>query len=120
MPKKKTIFIIEDEPAICELLTRVLSLEGYDTVVAHNGAQALEMLKTMEPPSLILLDVVMPEMNGTEFLKKIQADHMLVTIPVAIVSAYGAPQDTPKQAKTFIKKPIDIDALLKFIKEWCG
>lgn len=117
---KATIFIIEDEPSICEFLTRVLALEGYHTVVAHNGVQALEMLKTMDAPSLILLDVVMPEMNGTEFLKKIQADHMLVTIPVAIVSAYDEPQDAPKQAKTFIKKPIDIDALLKFIKQWCG
>lgn len=118
--QKRTILIIEDEPSICEFLTKVLHLEGYDTVVAHNGRQALDLLKQMDPPSLILLDVVMPEMNGTEFLTALQADHMLVTIPVAIVSAYEQPETNSKQTKTFIKKPIDVDALLKFIREWCG
>lgn len=116
---QKTIFIIEDEPGIRDFLSRLLELEGYKTVTASNGHSALEMLKDMPPPDLILLDVVMPEMNGLEFMKALKEDHVLVTIPVAIVSAHDQPEGADS-AKTFIKKPVDIDALLKFIKEWCG
>jgi CheY-like chemotaxis protein len=124
MKKKKTIFIIEDEPTICKLLEVALQLEGYETIVTHNGQEALEKLKTIEKPDLILLDNMMPVMSGTQFLEAIKNDHILVTIPVAMVSAYDEPSNGPSQsgtaAKTFIKKPIDFDALLTFIKEWCG
>ena len=117
--RQKTIFIIEDEPGIRDFLSRLLELEGYKTITASNGHSALEMLKDMTAPDLILLDVVMPEMNGIEFMNALKADHVLVTIPVAIVSAYDQPKGADG-AKTFIKKPVDINALLKVIKEWCG
>ncbi|MBI3543083.1 MAG: response regulator [Deltaproteobacteria bacterium] len=119
MTTRKTIMIIEDEPAICDLLKRVLELEGYDTMVAPNGQAAIELLKTGPKPCLILLDNMMPVMSGTEFIKTISQDHLIATIPVAMVSAYEEPANVG-HAKAFIKKPIDFDALLKFVKEWCG
>jgi len=119
MAPKKTILIIEDEPAICDMLSRVLQLEGYATLVAHNGQEALDVLKTIPKPDLILLDNMMPVMSGSEFLRTIKDDHVIATIPVAMVSAFDQPENV-SDAKTFIKKPIDFDALLKFVKEWCG
>lgn len=117
--KKKTILVIEDEPAICDLLKRVLELEGYSTVIANNGQEALELLKTIASPDLILLDNMMPVMSGSDFLSALKENHIIATIPVAMVSAYDEPPNV-NQARAFIKKPIDFDALLKFVKQWCG
>ena len=119
MQRKKTIMIIEDEPTIRELLTRILELEGYATVSAGDGRAAIELLSEIEKPDLILVDNLMPVMSGTEFLKALADDHVMVTIPVAMVSAYSEPESVG-HARAFIKKPIDLDALLKFVKEWCG
>lgn len=124
--KKKQIFIIEDDLAICELLEMALKLEGYSTHVAHDGKAALEKLKTIPKPDLILLDNMMPLMSGAEFLATIQNDHLLVTIPVAMVSAFDEPtspsfvNEGERPSRIFIKKPIDFDALLAFVREWCG
>ena len=62
MPNEK-ILIVDDDPNICELLRLYLNKEGYQTLIAHNGETALELYK-MENPALVLLDVMMPRVDG--------------------------------------------------------
>jgi CheY-like chemotaxis protein len=114
------ILLVEDDTDIRTTLKEVLELEGYDVVPAGNGKEAFDALQTMDVhPCLILLDLMMPIMNGWEFLEAQQATAMLASIPVVVVSAAG---DKARSAKAhgFIKKPIEVDGLLKMIKQYCA
>lgn len=115
----KSILIIEDEPIIRETLKDSLELEGYQVTAVENGKEGLEMVHRMERPCLILLDLMMPVMNGFEFLEKKGNEVAIATIPVIIVSAF--PDQAKKiNANGFVKKPIDLDLLLDFIKRYCS
>jgi CheY-like chemotaxis protein len=115
-----SILIVEDEKDIRETLQEVLRLEGYKTFTASNGREALDMLPTIPRPCLILLDLMMPVMNGWEFLQeqRMNGDMTIATIPVVVVSAAG---DKAKNTQTagFIKKPVELDALLDTVKKYC-
>jgi len=116
--KCKSILIVEDEKGIQEVLKDALEMEGYTVFTADNGQEGLEMLPKMPTPCLILLDLMMPVMNGWQFAEVISKDMTLATIPVVLVTAYG---DRAKlvPSKGIIKKPIDLDLLLKVAKQWC-
>src|SRR3989344_1314263 len=73
MAKKTTIFVIEDEEILVNTLREFLTSKGYLVEIARNGAEALKMLPSVRP-DLILLDIVLPEVNGVTFLKEIQKD----------------------------------------------
>jgi CheY-like chemotaxis protein len=114
------ILLVEDDADIRTTLKEVLELEGYEVVTAGNGKEAFETLQKMkDSPRLILLDLMMPIMNGWEFLEAQQATAVLASIPVVVVSAAG---DKAKSAKAqgFVKKPIEVDGLLKMIKQYCA
>lgn len=114
----KTILVIEDDHDTRVSMRQSLEAEGYFVFSAANGKQGWETLQRIKPPCLILLDVVMPLMNGEEFIRAIEADQSLHTIPVVLVSAFP---DVAKKlvAKAFIQKPIDLKALLSVIKQYC-
>lgn len=116
--KCNSILIVEDEKGIQDVLRMALEMEGYKVFTADNGKQGLEMLPNMETPCLILLDLMMPVMNGWEFAEAISKDMTLATIPVVIVTAYGERADRIP-SKGVLKKPIDLDALLRIADEWC-
>lgn len=85
MPKKK-VLIIEDEKPLVDALTEFLTGEGYEVHVAYNGTEALKVLPNIMP-DVILLDIVLPEINGITFLKSIQTDgSKCKDIPVIIFS----------------------------------
>jgi len=114
------ILLVEDDSDIRTTLKEVLELEGYEVVPAGNGKEAFDALQVMtEHPCLILLDLMMPIMNGWEFLEAQQAATTLSSIPVVVVSAAG---DKARSAKAngFIKKPIEVDGLLNMIKQFCA
>ena len=71
MAKKPKIFVIEDEEILASTLCEFLQGKGYQVAVAHNGAEAIKMLPTVRP-DLVLLDIVLPEVNGVTFLKEVQ------------------------------------------------
>jgi CheY-like chemotaxis protein len=115
----QSILIIEDEPIIRETLRDSLELEGYKVQAVENGKEGLSVIRKMERPCLILLDLMMPIMNGFEFLDMKEQDVTIATIPVVIVSAF--PDQAQKvNANGFVKKPIDLDLLLSFIKRFCS
>ena len=115
----KSVLIVEDEPSIRENLQLLLEMEGYSVFTATNGEEGLKVLHTIPRPCLILLDLLMPVMNGMEFLEAKSHEDAIAAIPVCIVSAVANKPDM-SNAAGFIKKPIELDGLLKFIRSHCG
>jgi CheY-like chemotaxis protein len=81
----KKILIVDDEPDIVSYLEMILQDNGYETVVAVNGAEAMEKVRS-EKPDLVTLDISMPEASGTRFYKEMKTDSELKAIPVFIVT----------------------------------
>lgn len=81
----KRILLVEDETSVREVLKRKLIQDGFDTQVAEDGEEAIASLDKVIP-DLILLDVIMPKMNGFDFLEKIRSDKRYNDIPVIIIS----------------------------------
>ncbi len=115
----KSILIVEDEPGIRENLQALLELEGYRIFTASNGEEGLRLLRRMPRPCLILLDLLMPVLNGMEFLEAKSHEDAIAAIPVCIVSGVAERPDMSK-ASAFIKKPIELDGLLRFVRSYCG
>ena len=115
----ETILVVEDDAAIRETLRDALDLEGYKVEVAEHGGVALEKLKVLPRPCLILLDLMMPVMNGLEFLEACRKDDTLVTIPVIMVTAFDTLAREAVGTAGIVKKPIDLDRLLEFVHEYC-
>jgi CheY-like chemotaxis protein len=115
----KSILIVEDDQSIRETMIEMLQSEGYNTYSAINGKDALNLLRDEIPkPCLVLLDMMMPIMNGREFLDEMMKDSVLAPIPVLIVSAIADPSNT-KGSVGFLKKPVDIDAVLSTVSKYC-
>ena len=115
----KHILVIEDDAAIRETLAEILEFEGYRVTVAANGREGLQRSREARP-AVILLDLMMPVMNGYEFRAEQKASADLASIPIIMISADGnltqkaAAIDTPH----FLKKPIELDVLLETIKKF--
>src|SRR5436190_19900143 len=89
------IMIVEDDPDTREMLERFLQLEGFDVRTAANGQIALQSLQADSSPRVILLDLMMPVMNGWQFRQAQTKDPRLSQIPVVVVTAAGAREDIP-------------------------
>lgn len=86
MSDKTRILCIDDEPGVVELVSLILRAPNVEVEGANSGAAALEMMR-QSPPDVVLLDIMMPEMDGWEVYKEMQADQTLNSIPVIIVTA---------------------------------
>lgn len=114
-----SILIVEDDPSIREALKLFLELEGYRVLEAANGQAALEVLSSMPPPRLVLLDLMMPIMDGYEFLGARARNSAFSAIPVVVVSAFvERVAELPIQG--YVAKPIDFDHLLALVSRFCG
>ncbi len=115
---QKTILVVEDEPSIRETLQQILELDGYLVISAAHGKEALEKLQNGSRPNLILLDLMMPVMNGWEFMDHLKLDPALSKIPIVILSAAGSNQNKG-HAVAVLRKPTDIDLLIQTIEQNC-
>ncbi len=106
------ILVVDDEVKACELLKRFLEMKNYDVIVANNGEDALEMVKH-EKPDVMLLDVRMPGMEGTEVLKRVREfDKDVGIIMVTAVKEEDVGKAAIKSgADEYITKPIDFNYL---------
>jgi diguanylate cyclase (GGDEF)-like protein len=108
------ILIVDDEPTIVELLEEHLQSEGYDTVHAFSGEEALQLLEH-EVPDLVLLDLMLPGMDGYEVCRLMQRDARLNHIPVIMLTARSAVQNRvlgyQRGADDYVIKPFDPDEL---------
>jgi CheY-like chemotaxis protein len=114
------VLIVEDDPDLREMMAQMLSLEGFETATAANGQEALEYLHATPNPEVILLDLMMPIMDGWEFRRKQQADPALADVPVIVLSALDQPRAAQvADAAAFLKKPLDFDRLLDLVRGYC-
>lgn len=109
------ILVVDDEPNIIEAIEENLKREGYQTVRAHSGEEALAMMP-QEQPDLVLLDLTLPGMDGYEVCRQMQQDVRLIHIPVIMLTARSSTPDKvmgyQKGADDYITKPFDADELL--------
>ena len=114
------ILIIEDDEAIRTSLSDVLISEGYKTYDAPNGKIAFELLETLPKTSLLLLDLMMPIMNGYEFSTAIKKMPKYLKHPIVVMSASRDGEQYAKQeGYPFLKKPLDIEDLLELVSKFC-
>lgn len=120
--KACVLLIVEDDEAISDFLSMTLEQEGYEVCVASNGQTGLEMIRSRTPVA-VLLDLMLPGVDGLTILKRMQERSDTASIPVAVVSAYADAGDTrrlldasPNVKKVFVK-PVLTDDLLKNVKK---
>ncbi|OFZ54897.1 MAG: hypothetical protein A2428_11780 [Bdellovibrionales bacterium RIFOXYC1_FULL_54_43] len=116
----QSILIVEDDAGISETLRLILETEGFTVFSAANGKEGLDILPTIPSPCLILLDLMMPVMDGWAFAEAIDKNAVLATIPIVVVTAFSEKATTLKKANAVIKKPFDIDALMNLVRQYCG
>jgi len=109
------VVVVEDDLAVQASLAELLAREGYDVLVANNGAEAIELLEDNVHPCCALVDLLMPGIVGQEFLEYMREEPR-ASIPVAIIT--GSPQLAPSGYPMF-SKPVDTHALLDFVIRRC-
>jgi CheY-like chemotaxis protein len=113
------ILIVDDEPIVHRLLRHYLEREGYETIAASNGREAIE-LATHEGPQLIVMDVMMPEMDGITALRRLKKEEDTKTIPVIMITAnchYVTKQESEAAgAAVFLTKPFSPNQLLSEVR----
>ena len=114
-----TVFIVEDDVDTREMLGRFLELEGYQVESAANGKLALERHDAGSPACVILLDLMMPVMDGWQFRREQVQHAALANIPVIVVSAAGGDRIQQIDADAYLSKPVNLDELLERVTEYC-
>jgi CheY-like chemotaxis protein len=113
------ILIIEDEQDARELLGEILRFRGFQVTEATNGAEAWKYLQGSGRPGLIILDLMMPSMDGREFRALQLGDPGLASIPVVVMSAVDPSAPADLGAAAVIQKPLDVLALLELVRSNC-
>jgi CheY-like chemotaxis protein len=109
------LLIVEDEIAVRNALTKLVSKDGREIVTANDGQEALARLTEVPRPGLILLDLMMPRMNSWEFLRRQAADPTIANIPTIVLSG----SKLPAGAKHQLSKPVDVDRLRALVDQYC-
>ncbi|MBV9467872.1 MAG: response regulator [Abitibacteriaceae bacterium] len=115
----KKVLVVDDEEAICRALQLFLEQKGFEVALAHTGMAALSHVATTLP-DLILLDVMMPGMDGLQVLQRLKEDERTKSIPVVILSAAAELQDLQKGwdkgTDVYLTKPIQMDQLASMVE----
>ena len=117
-----TILVVDDDADIRVTLGELLEAEGYVVATAAHGEEALTMLRAADqPPALILLDLMMPVMNGWQFLQVRQDDETLRRVPVAVISASSNYKASIAgfSVEESLAKPLDFERLLTTVERYC-
>lgn len=121
LAKRRAILVVEDDPIVRTTVAEVLTDEGYIVHTAANGAEGLEQLRRCRP-DLVLLDLMMPVMDGSEFRRRQRMEETLCSIPVLLMTAHESPPDgvcdQPWDGRAggqlgLVAKPISLDFLLE-------
>ena len=120
----KNILIIEDSKQTSNILSEILTKEGYSVYVAHDGIEGYRLIKKIKP-DLILLDLLLPKISGFDICVKISQDNEIRNTPIIVISTLADEKETLRKLKNheivkFMKKPYSIDDLLYEIKKTIG
>jgi CheY-like chemotaxis protein len=116
--RRPTVLVVDDDPDIRDTIADVLSDEGYPVELACNGREALRMLGTAKAePGLILLDLMMPELDGWGFMAEVQKVPRLAAIPVIVFSAHSVNAEAvgALPVRGFLRKPLRLHELLDLV-----
>ncbi|OGR86023.1 MAG: hypothetical protein A3A86_02775 [Elusimicrobia bacterium RIFCSPLOWO2_01_FULL_60_11] len=120
---RKHILIVEDEIGLAEGLQARLNVEGYKTTIAYDGSAGLDAAKKIKP-DLILLDIMMPKMNGWDVCRVLKTDPKTQDIPILMCTALGQIGDSEKAfqsgANDYVTKPYDMYRLMDKVKRFVG
>ena len=123
MDQKPKVLVVDDEPFNVDYLEQELEGSNYEIVSASNGREALDKIHSQRP-DLVLLDLMMPVLDGFAVLAQLKADPDLREIPVIIISAANDSRSIVKGikqgAEDYLTKPIDENLLIKKLKEYLG
>jgi CheY-like chemotaxis protein len=120
---QRTVLLVDDDPAIVDGVTDFLREEGFEVVSASNGAEALSLLRSGVAADVILLDVMMPLMDGWDFRATQLADPALRAIPIVVITACGFAPETIRQqfhAYDVFAKPLELSQFLQALRDVCG
>ena len=121
MPHK--ILVVDDEPALLRLMEFVLERQGYVMITATNGEEALEAARSNRP-DLIVLDIMMPKLDGYQVAEALRADTELSRIPIIMLSAKAQDEDIERGVQAgvdqFITKPFSPEALAEVVSGYLG
>ena len=110
------IFVTEDDPDVRSTIAEILSQEGFDVQEFESAGETLRALQAGERPCVVLMDLLMPEMNGQEFLDALRADPRLAGIEVVMVTgARAAPPGVE-----ILRKPFELEDLISTVKRYCS
>ena len=119
MPGEKRILIADDDPVILRLIQVNLELEGYEVITANNGQEAVD-LATAESPNLVILDIMMPRLDGYQACERLKSDTATKEIPVIFLSAKAQQGDIDKGKSygvaDYLTKPFDPSELLEVVE----
>jgi len=117
-----TVLVLEDESGLREVLGLMLEYSGYDVEAVRNGAEGLRRLREGLRPACVLLDLMMPIMDGPEFVRAMRADATLASIPVVVLSGITRMLDDPSSlgAAAYLEKPLDVPRVPDVVAEQCG
>lgn len=116
-----TVLIVDDDPEIRDALADTLEGRGYNVAVAGDGAEALDWLRKSAAPCLIVLDLMMPTMDGYEFISQQKLDPALADIPVVIITAGRHPNPSRVlEVAEVLHKPLARDRFMNIVQQHCG
>ena len=116
------ILVVEDDPSVQNLLTVLLETEGFDVITARDGLEGLVKME-LQHPSLVILDLMMPNVSGDRVLEEIRADARLASVPVLVVSGRHDVHQTFDPIlgrENVIEKPLDPGKLIDRVEELLG
>jgi CheY-like chemotaxis protein len=112
-----TVLLVEDEEDLREMMRDALELNGYSVVAVEGGRAALDAFDRIDEVCLVVLDLIMPEMDGWEFFTRMRARPDLNEIPVIVHSS--ATNHAPAGATRVLRKPLQLEQLLSTVREFC-
>jgi CheY-like chemotaxis protein len=117
----KTILMVEDEPKNMKLLRDLLQKFGYETMEATDGEQGVELTRKIKP-DLVLMDIMMPKLDGLEATRILKADISTKDIPVVALTAFAMSGDKERALEAgcdgYVTKPVDVRELLKTVEQF--
>ena len=128
MSEKKRILVVDDEPDFCSIVQMNLEKEGFEVEIAYSGPEGLEKVSA-NPPDAIVLDIMMPEMDGYQVCKKLKADEKYADIPIILLTAvashvpstrYSHYDGMSTEADDYIAKPASAEEITESIKSLLG
>lgn len=114
---RPSVLIVDDEADILTALGALLESEGFVVSVADNGLDALEQARR-RPPDVVLLDVMMPLMDGRALCRALRADPLTAQVPVIFMTAGAPPAQADFGHQAVVRKPFDVDDLVALLRRW--